>query len=165
MNSLYSFWWDVTNDWGLELLKPGGDTRGLPPRRLVLPHRHSGLPLLSPQSSGDTGSALSHQARHPWGLRAVLLYPSALYPILIFVNLILRMTWSIKLSSHLHSQSEASITVFTLEVAEILRRWLWVFLRVEWEAIRKSQEPKIIRAREEDSDYELIPTPERSTAV
>ena len=26
---------------------------------------------------------------------------------------------------------------FWLEVAELLRRWIWVFFRVEWECVRK----------------------------
>jgi hypothetical protein len=47
------------------------------------------------------------------------------------------MTWSIKLSSHLYSVTDGSVGIFWLEVAEIVRRWLWVFLRVEWEVIKK----------------------------
>lgn len=71
------------------------------------------------------------------------------------------MTWSIKLSSHLYSVTDGSVGIFWLEVAEIVRRWLWVFLRVEWEVIKKLQsgDPK---ARMDDfntnSDYEMVPT-------
>lgn len=59
---------------------------------------------------------------------------------LLLINFILRMTWSIKLSSHLHSKSDGTYTIFFVEVAEIVRRWLWVFIRVEWEVIKKKQE-------------------------
>ena len=58
----------------------------------------------------------------------------------IFLNFILRMTWSIKLSSHLYSQSEGTPLIFWLEIAEVLRRWIWVFLRIEWEVVRKGRD-------------------------
>ena len=31
--------------------------------------------------------------------------------------------------------------VWVLELAEIVRRWLWVFVRVEWELVRKGETP------------------------
>lgn len=155
INSVYSFWWDVTNDWGLELLKikPNSTTdRRNPPRQLILPrlqtHLHS--PLYSSESvivdatqedhwpSMDIDRATNpHRRSHPWGLRPWLLYPLSVYPLLVFLNLILRMTWSIKLSSHLHTATEGGVGIFWLEVAELFRRWLWVFLRVEWEVVKK----------------------------
>ena len=71
-------------------------------------------------------------------MRATLLYPLPVYPPLIFLNLVLRLTWSVKLSSHLHaSAGEGSLVIFWLEVAEVLRRWMWVFVRVEWEVVKK----------------------------
>jgi hypothetical protein len=76
---------------------------------------------------------------HP-SLRAIMLYPLPVYPMLLLINFILRMTWSIKLSSHLHSKSDGTYIIFFVEVAEIVRRWLWVFIRVEWEVIKKMQE-------------------------
>jgi len=69
-----------------------------------------------------------------------MLYPLPVYPMLLLINFILRMTWSIKLSSHLHSKSDGTYIIFFVEVAEIVRRWLWVFIRVEWEVIKKMQE-------------------------
>ena len=77
---------------------------------------------------------------HPYGLRPRLLYPLPLYPLALFVNLILRLTWSIKLSSHLHAKGEGSLLIFWVEVAEIVRRWVWVFIRVEWELVKRAQE-------------------------
>lgn len=43
VNSAYSFWWDVTHDWGLELLKkrPRASQNHGPPRTLILPSLQS----------------------------------------------------------------------------------------------------------------------------
>jgi len=56
--------------------------------------------------------------------------------------LVLRLTWSIKLSSHLHAkaQGEGSLLIFWVEVAELVRRWIWVFIRVEWEIVKRSED-------------------------
>ncbi|KAK0212818.1 EXS-domain-containing protein [Desarmillaria ectypa] len=158
INSLYSFWWDITNDWGLDLLKPKamGDahSRRCPSRRLVLPNAHSGRPLMAPDIRSPAEPQLQHSPSqpYPYGLRQTILYPLPVYPLLIFLNLVLRLTWSIKLSSHLHSKSDGSITIFCLEIAEIIRRWMWVFVRVEWETIKKSER--------DIGDYELVRTPD-----
>lgn len=71
---------------------------------------------------------------------------------LLLINFILRMTWSIKLSSHLHSKSDGTYTIFFVEIAEIVRRWLWVFIRVEWEVIKKVQEGSPNAQALEDTD-------------
>ncbi|EIN11759.1 EXS-domain-containing protein [Punctularia strigosozonata HHB-11173 SS5] len=173
VNSLYSFWWDLTNDWGLDLLKPKSslhERRISLPRSLLLPTLHSG------RASGSLDSTLSgekpslaqahtngHVPSYPWGLRRTLLYPLPVYPLVVFFNLILRMTWSMKLSSHLHSSSEGSVVIFWIEVAEIFRRWMWVFLRIEWEVIKKSEglasrgaESPRTAVDFEAEDYELV---------
>nr|GAT60534.1 protein-er retention protein [Mycena chlorophos] len=136
VNSLYSFWWDVTNDWGLTLLRSNDASREkpAPPRRLLLPHRTA-----ASEDHGSSATNHQRQTSHPFGLRAMLLFPLPVYPLVIFLNLVLRLTWSIKLSSHLHSKSEGSVAIFWLEMAEVLRRWLWVFVRVEWEVIKRLQ--------------------------
>jgi len=178
VNSLYSFWWDVTNDWGLDLLKPRSQEetrdRSSPPRRSMLPHLHSSSSLLArtsshspspprefsqPSISNDTDR--QHRP-YPWGLRSALLYPLPVYPLLIFLNLVLRLTWSIKLSSHLHSKTDGSVAIFWLEMAEVARRWMWVFIRVEWEVIKRVQDVGLQRGKMDDfsgdeSEYELIP--------
>jgi len=47
-NSLYSFWWDVTNDWGLDLLRFGPSntksTERQLPKPLLLAQLHSNTP-------------------------------------------------------------------------------------------------------------------------
>ncbi len=126
--------------------------RRWPPRRLVLPHLHSGTPLMS-LSPAEQNPRPSQP--YPYGLRPTILYPLPVYPLLIFLNLVLRLTWSIKLSSHLHSKSDGSITIFCLEIAEIIRRWMWVFIRVEWETIKKLE-----RDVGGEADYELVQAPD-----
>ena len=155
VNSLYSFWWDVTNDWGFDLLQFTPKMKQHPrssslPRPLILPAMHDREEsvtsprnsLTSPVSSSRPPSWHAPPvAAHPYGLRPRLLYPLPIYPIALFINLILRLTWSIKLSSHLHAraQSEGSLFIFWVEVAEIVRRWVWVFIRVEWEIVKRAQ--------------------------
>lgn len=71
-------------------------------------------------------------------LRPILLLPDPLvYYLAIAMDLILRFTWSLKLSSHLHTIHEQEGGVFLMEFLEVVRRWMWVYIRVEWEAIRK----------------------------
>ena len=150
VNSLYSFWWDLTNDWGLDLLASSSTgSREGSPRSSVLSSRqvtatssrrlHESLSLLD-QTSSSFDATRRRGASYPHGLRAVLLYPLPVYPMVIFLNFILRMTWSIKLSSHLYSQSDGSVLIFWLEIAEVLRRWIWVFLRIEWEIVKRGRD-------------------------
>ncbi|KAL0579156.1 protein-ER retention protein [Marasmius crinis-equi] len=160
VNSLYSYWWDVTNDWGLELLKPNDPSSGKPepPKPLVLPRLHSGSSLLRPHQ--PEAVSIDKRGHYPIGLRSTLLYPLPVYPLMVFLNFVLRMTWTIKLSSHLHSKSDGSMTMFLIEIAEIFRRWMWVFVRVEWETIKKAREEPVLDrggAMPGMADYELFP--------
>lgn len=41
--------------------------------------------------------------------------------------------------------------IFWLEMAEILRRWMWVFVRVEWEVVKKTREGR--RAARRGNSY------------
>lgn len=153
VNSVYSFWWDVTNDWGLSLLQSlSGDVSSISsPRPLFRPQfgpesATSSLP--TSQAEDGTSAAVpdvSHpqtvpptQQPYPRGLRPVLLFNDpTVYYIAISLNLVLRLTWSLKLSSHLHSVADLEGGVFLVETLELIRRWVWVFFRVEWEAVKK----------------------------
>jgi hypothetical protein len=156
VNTAYSFWWDVTNDWGFELLvlpsQEEKKCRAASLRPLVLPSHHCGSPSASGSSvhlsftKRRSFEGMDHsldctsisQQSHPYGLRPILLFPLPIYPLLIFLDLSLRLTWSIRLSNHIHSVSYGSVAVLFLEIAELLRRWMWTFLRIEWEAVKKS---------------------------
>ena len=96
-----------------------------------------------PHSPPESGRPLKYRPRQSCysGLRSVLLYPRAVYPAMIFLNLpVLRMTWSIRLSTHAHATQDGTLVFFWLEVAELVRRWLWVFVQVEWGVIKKGQD-------------------------
>lgn len=101
LNSLYSFYWDVTRDWDLS-----GFTR-----------------------------IFKFSRPHP--LSNVLFGKKWVYFWVLGSNLILRCTWTYKLSAHLRHNY---LTVFTITALEISRRFQWVFFRVEneWNKISKS---------------------------
>ncbi|XP_075484088.1 uncharacterized protein LOC142524164 isoform X1 [Primulina tabacum] len=92
VNSLYSFYWDVTRDWDLSCF-----TRIF---KFSKPHVLSQL---------------------LYGRKWVYLW-------VLSSNLILRCTWTYKLSAHLRHNY---LTVFTITALEMLRRFQWVFFRVE----------------------------------
>ena len=62
-----------------------------------------------------------------------------MYYILIVVNLLMRFTWSLKLSSHLHQLVEWENGLLLLEALELVRRSAWILLRVEWELVCQEQ--------------------------
>lgn len=184
VNSMFSFWWDVTNDWGLGLLKldtwfprarpvgagvgagrrdggvkgwwgrlrgamrSGGSGIGRDGRLDSHAHQRSPCPTPS-RPSASVGDGSHSPSLHPiqpsalpagpWGLRSHLLLPdNSVYYLFTLIDLVLRFTWSLKLSGHLHTISELESGVFIMEALELVRRWMWVFIRVEWEAVKKS---------------------------
>ena len=180
MNSAYSFWWDVTNDWGLAFLKaqtwskkvdistthsyqllpqssgpssrssPAGSAGSQASGAFTKTHSRkqssfSALPLSSLPSAPprDTRHSMTTMS-HPFGLRDPLLFrDSIVYYIAVLLNFVLRFTWSLKLSSHLHTVAELESGVFLMEALELIRRWMWVFFRVEWEIVKKMQEREL----------------------
>ncbi|KAG9143361.1 hypothetical protein Leryth_022205 [Lithospermum erythrorhizon] len=95
VNSLYSFYWDLTRDWDL--------------------------------SSFTRIFKFNKPSYHTWyGRKWVFVW-------VITSNLILRCTWTYKLSAHLRHNY---ITLFTITALEILRRFQWVYFRVEKEWIK-----------------------------
>lgn len=51
----------------------------------------------------------------------------------IVIDLLLRCTWSLKLSPHLDHFNDLEGGIFVMEFLEVLRRWMWIFFRVETE--------------------------------
>lgn len=77
--------------------------------------------------------------KQPWGLRDKLVFRDPnLYYIVIAIDFLLRCTWSMKLSPHLNRFSDWESGIFLIEFLEVLRRWIWIFFRVETEAIRNA---------------------------
>ena len=144
----------MTNDWGLNLLDFDTSNVQLPhiPKQSPQLRRHSNHSVLNgssttlialerPHSPTELSGSWKYRRRQSChGLRSILLYPRAVYPAMIFFNLLLRMMWSIRLSTHVHATQDGALVFFWLEVAELVRRWLWVFVRVEWEVIKKAQD-------------------------
>ena len=54
----------------------------------------------------------------------------------ICMDLMLRCTWSFKLSPHLDHFNDLEGGIFVMELLEVLRRWIWIFFRVETECGR-----------------------------
>lgn len=76
---------------------------------------------------------------HPVGLRDRLIFrPISLYYAVIGMDLMLRCTWMMKLNGRLDKLSDFEGGIFLVEFLEVLRRWVWIFFRVETEWIRNS---------------------------
>ena len=71
---------------------------------------------------------------HPWALRRHRFFHSnSMYYYVIVIDLLLRCTWSFKLSPHLDHFNDLEGGIFLMEVLEVFRRWVWIFFRVETE--------------------------------
>ena len=80
--------------------------------------------------------------QHAWGLRERLAFrPVGVYYVVVALDLVLRCTWSMKLSPHLDHFADFESGIFLIEFLEVLRRWVWIFFRVETEWIRTSPGP------------------------
>ncbi|XP_020587548.1 SPX and EXS domain-containing protein 5-like isoform X2 [Phalaenopsis equestris] len=92
LNSLYSFYWDITRDWDLSIFSS------------VFKFRNPNL---------VSRLLYGRMWVHCWVLSS---------------NLVLRCTWTYKLSAHLRHNY---LTVFAITALEIFRRFQWIFFRVE----------------------------------
>jgi hypothetical protein len=80
-----------------------------------------------------------YRHRSPYGLRAQRVFraPGAYYAVVCF-DLLLRFAWSWKLSLAVVYLDGLEGGIFLLEILEILRRWVWVYFRVETEWVRST---------------------------
>jgi len=86
-------------------------------------------------------SSARNSHMHPYGLRSRLYFPSKeLYYFAIITDLLLRCTWSLKLSPHLDHFADFESGIFLMEFLEVGRRWMWIFLRVETEWVRNTSD-------------------------
>lgn len=117
INSFYSFYWDVAKDWDLTLFT-------------AIAH------------SATTRSKTSVLVEYPYGLRRNrYIHSSSIYYVVIGLDLLLRCTWSFKLSPHLDHFNDLEGGIFMMELLEVFRRWMWIFLRVETEWVRNNRGP------------------------
>ncbi|QCE12249.1 myo-inositol-1 [Vigna unguiculata] len=101
INSLYSFYWDITRDWDL-----------------------SGFSRIFKFNKSSVVSNMFYGRQ--W-----------IYFWVIGSNFVLRCSWTYKLSAHLRHNY---LTVFAITLLEMLRRFQWIFFRVEneWNKITRS---------------------------
>jgi len=79
-------------------------------------------------------SSVRNNPEHPWGLRRhTHFHTKEMYYGAIVIDLMLRCTWSFKLSPHLDHFNDLEGGIFVMEFLEVLRRWMWIFFRVETE--------------------------------
>jgi len=85
-------------------------------------------------------SRTRNDPEHPWGLRHHRYFHAPeLYYIAIVVDFLLRCTWSFKLSPHLDHFNDLEGGIFLMELLEVVRRWMWIFFRVETECVRNNR--------------------------
>ncbi|QEU58829.1 Erd1 [Kluyveromyces lactis] len=116
-NSAYSFWWDVTMDWKLELFN---------------------------FVNGDTSVNNNNNSNKEDGvLRSILLYrKKAWYYTAMALDIILRFVWFWEYISG-HSVFYGELNIFWLQILEIIRRWIWLFFKVEVEYIATTEGEKM----------------------
>ncbi|XP_012078153.1 SPX and EXS domain-containing protein 1 isoform X4 [Jatropha curcas] len=117
LNSLYSFYWDVTRDWDLSCFT-----------RIFKFNRPNICSYLI------------------YGRKWVYFW-------VIGSNLILRCTWTYKLSAHLRHNY---LTVFTITLLEMVRRFQWIFFRVENEWNKMSSKSNIQLSTAETEETKLL---------
>lgn len=71
---------------------------------------------------------------YPFGLRKYrFFHAKEFYYAAIIIDAILRCTWIIKLSPRLDHYNDLEGGIFLMQVLEVMRRWIWIFFRVETE--------------------------------
>ncbi|CAG9460358.1 unnamed protein product [Pedinophyceae sp. YPF-701] len=138
VNTAFTCWWDVVMDWGMHARGLCGARRKLRitpgdselERGTLIRHRatagSSGDVLAGDDSRAEGGSQ-----RDRGGLA---LYAEPFYPAAVVSNVALRATWAYKLSSHLRHRQWIAAAASLLEV---LRRFQWLYLRIEHELRRQ----------------------------
>ncbi|KAJ2714204.1 protein-ER retention protein [Coemansia sp. D1744] len=138
-NSLYSFYWDVAFDWNLghsssgwklsDLIAPVDDK---PPVEMSDTFVESPAEALQDDTFSES-TLPSTRRDFPWMLRPCLRFAShKLYYIAMALDFLLRVAWTMKLSSYIQIDTMA-YGAFWLNALEIYRRWQWTFLRIEKE--------------------------------
>jgi hypothetical protein len=122
INTIYSYWWDISRDWDLKLLV----------------------------TCGSKG--------HAYGLRKdLLLFGPVGYYLAIFMDLVLRCLWILKISPDIDRILDKSSWVFILTFLELVRRAIWALFRMEAEWIRvqnteaKAAEPGLKTPKDEEA--------------
>ncbi|KAI9476391.1 MAG: EXS family-domain-containing protein [Benjaminiella poitrasii] len=118
INSMYSFWWDISMDWNLINVTVNSQQ---------IDEQHQQKILLPPQK---------HSIPIIHFRRQLYFSQTGWYIVAIFFDFLLRITWGFKLSSHIYIR-KLDGSIFLMELLEVIRRWIWVMFRVENEWVKK----------------------------
>ncbi|PPR86134.1 hypothetical protein GOBAR_AA34557 [Gossypium barbadense] len=134
------------------------------------PHlRRSGSRAVVSDLGAELGNGVENSYVHPLELNgsknasiplvtaAIVPSPTLLWRFKVYFwvigsNLILRCTWTYKLSAHLRNNY---LTVFTIAALEIFRRFQWIFFRVENEWNKINSRPNMQVSMNDPSDDEV----------
>lgn len=154
INSIYSSWWDIVNDWGIsrrEIIR--WYRLSHPDHRKRVDETSSGLPLTTSSNSPPTG-----HHHHPISLPGHrILFDQQTwwgYLILIAINLTLRMTWTIGIFVRPPKMMGIRLS-FLIELIEIIRRSIWCLVRLEWEEINRKRSNDYYLELTDDDDQLL----------
>jgi hypothetical protein len=81
------------------------------------------------------------------------MFPYITYPILVIFNFALRFSWVANRIPALASMHSSRL-IFLVEVAEVLRRSVWNYYRIEWEVLVQSE--KVVSKHEDEIEL-LLP--------
>ncbi|KAK2750195.1 protein-ER retention protein, partial [Myotisia sp. PD_48] len=127
INSLFCFYWDVSKDWDLSLV-----AALIQKFRNYSPYFNSSSSFHD-QIDGD---------RYPFGLRPHrYFHANGMYYAAIIIDLVLRFTWMSRLTTRLNWVNDLESGVFVLMFLEVIRRWIWIFFRIETEWVRNTRGP------------------------
>lgn len=131
INSSFTFYWDVAKDWDLCLFSDVA--RFLQDQQQRFRQQRQQQPQQQPHSLRLPNSQESYPDR-PFGLRKNrYFYADGMYYTAITVDLVLRFTWLSRLTTRLNWVNDLESGVFVLMFLEVVRRWIWIFFRVETE--------------------------------
>jgi hypothetical protein len=178
--TIYQFCWDITMDWGL--LVPGSSP--LADKSLSLASALASMLGVQDEYQhhqelsdiiADNSSSSMHEQAHPNGAVLQLLHwcvgtsalrkkrllgPLWIYLTIMISNLILRFAWTLTLLPNNNDSSTYGYSLLmayltpVIAAAEVLRRMVWGFLRLEWEHIEIQQKAAAIAAEIESTQKE-----------
>ncbi|KAG2225329.1 hypothetical protein INT45_005573, partial [Circinella minor] len=118
LNSMYSFWWDISMDWSLINVSASSRTTMMTSHAHQHHIRHYTTPIV--------------RFRRHFHFNEAGLYYAAM-----IIDFLLRTTWSLKIGSHLYARRLAG-SIFMMQLLEVVRRWVWVIFRMESEWVKRT---------------------------
>ncbi|KAJ3142385.1 hypothetical protein HDU90_004658 [Geranomyces variabilis] len=150
VHSIYTLYWDVVMDWHLGNMRSRHRASGSPiTGPALLSPRTAGLTVLTfPSGGGGAVGRSSAGPRYPMFLRPTMHFrPVWLYYVAIVVDAVLRFSWVVRVTllwrvadsvgtvsavGNMSGTKEALVAIdVALKLLEIVRRWMWTFLRIE----------------------------------